>query len=191
MFKNKDKNFPRNLIGKRIREERKKKGITVDDLAANVGVSQSMISQIENGRTSPSLDTLWNISNCLEVPIFHFFKNINSDEIFIAKKSEQRIVKMLHPNVIYRLISPTTFKNFEIFELIVEPGKIEHLPILSHRGEEFGYIIEGEIEVQIDNDRYLLEEGDTIYFKSTKPHRFHNLTNKPSRGIWVMFSESL
>lgn len=190
MFKNKDKNFPSSLIGKRVREERKKKGITVEELATNVGISQSMISQIENGHTNPSLDTLWNISNYLGVPIFHFFKSINSNEIFITKKSEQPIVKMLHPNVIYRLISPSTFKNFEIFELIVEPGEIEHLPILSHRGEEFGYVIEGEIEVQVENDRYLLEEGDTIYFKSTKPHRFHNFTNKPSRGIWVMFSET-
>ena len=179
--------FPLDVVGSRIRQERKKLGITIEQLANNVGVSQGLISQIENGQTSPSLETLWKISSYLQIPIFHFFKSISSSDTYITRREEQREMKMLHPNIIYRLLSPSVFTNFEIFEMIVEPGDVSALPKLAHRGVEFGYILEGEIVVQLEHEMYHLQKGDSIYFKSSQPHRFFNPSTERSKGIWVMF----
>lgn len=178
--------FPKEVIGNRIRQYRKELGLTVEQLGQKTGISQSMISQIERGQVNPSLDTLWKLSYHLEVPVFYFFKNINRNSVNITRKEEQRIVTMLHPNVTYRLLSSTRDRKIEMMELIVEPGEVSHLPSLSHKGEECGYIIKGELEVIIDEERHHLKTGDSIYFDSTLPHKFYNPGTEQAIGIWAM-----
>jgi transcriptional regulator with XRE-family HTH domain len=178
--------FPKELIGKRVRQFRKEIGLTVEELAKRAGVSQSMISQIERGQTNPSLDTLWKLSYYLEVPVFSFFKNIAPSEVQITKRKDQKVMTMLHPNVTYRLISPTLDRRFELFELIVQPGEVSHLPQLSHQGEEIGFIIKGELELIIEDKTYYLETGDSIYFDSRMKHKFSNPGNEDAIGIWLM-----
>ncbi len=177
---------PKEIIGKRIRQFRREIGFTVEELAKKAGVSQSMISQIERGQTNPSLDTLWKLSYYLEVPVFSFFKNINSSQVYVTKRAEQKEMTMLHPNVIYRLISTGLDRRFELFELIVQPGEVAHLPQLAHQGEETGYIIQGELEVVIEEKTYYLETGDSIHFDSKLHHKFHNPGDKDAIGIWLM-----
>lgn len=178
--------FPKELIGRRVRQYRKEIGLTVEELAKKAGVSQSMISQIERGQTNPSLDTLWKLSYFLEVPVFSFFKNIAPMEVQVTKRKDQKVMTMLHPNVTYRLISPTLDRRFELFELIVQPGEVAHLPQLSHQGEEIGFITKGELELIIEDKAYFLETGDSIYFDSKMKHKFRNPGDTDAIGIWLM-----
>lgn len=178
--------FPKEVIGKRIRQCRKEIGLTVEQLGKKTGLSQSMISQIERGQVNPSLDTLWKLSYFLEVPVFSFFKNIERNPVNITRREEQNLVTMLHPNVTYRILSSTRDRKIELMELIVEPGQVSHLPSLAHKGEECGYIIKGELEVIIEDRQYYLETGDSIYFDSTLHHKFYNPGTEKAIGIWAM-----
>jgi len=182
--------FPKGVIGAHIRKIRKDKGMTVDEVAKRTGVSQSMVSQIENGLTNPSLDTLWKISHCLGVPVFSFFKELSGLDVKITKRDDQRLMKMLHPNVIYRILSPALENGLEVFELIVQPGEARHFPQLEHQGEEFGYLIQGRLEVIIEDRVHALETGDSIYFNSGQRHKFNNPGTEQAIGLWVMISKN-
>ncbi|WP_274364768.1 helix-turn-helix domain-containing protein [Paenibacillus thermotolerans] len=181
--------FPKGIIGTKIRKLRRELGLTVDELAKKTGLSQSMVSQIENGLTNPSLDTLWKISHCLGVPVFSFFKEITSSEVKVTKREDQKLMKMLHPNVIYRILSPALDNGIEVFELIVQPGEAKHFPQLNHQGEEFGYVVEGRLEVIIEDRVFRLDTGDSIYFNSGQKHKFNNPGPEPAVGLWVMISK--
>jgi transcriptional regulator with XRE-family HTH domain len=186
-MQNTDNMVPKELIGKRIRKIRKEKGYTVDELANKMGVSQSLISQIERGQVSPSLETLWKLSHAADVPVFYFLKNITSSNIHIRRKDEQKVIRMLHPNVTYRMLSPDIDRPIEVFELIVQPGKVGDFPKRSHQGEEFGYVTKGILEIELEDRTCRLETGDSIYFDSKIEHRFYNPGDEDAIGIWMMF----
>ncbi|SDZ64657.1 Transcriptional regulator, contains XRE-family HTH domain [Evansella caseinilytica] len=183
--------FPKKLIGERIREIRREKKLTMEAVAAKVGLSQSMLSHIENGQSNPSLDTLWKLSNVFEVPVFYFFKNLNHQAVEIKRFTEADYFSMLHPNVKYRLLSSNVSKKIEVFELVVEPEQQASLPLLSHGGVEWGYLVKGRLEVIVDHDSYSLEAGDFIHFDSTLKHQFVNRHTERAVGVWIMFSGRL
>lgn len=187
MEKKEELSFPKELIGNKIRKYRKEVGLTVVDLAAKIGLSQSALSQIERGLVNPSLDTLWRISYHLGVPVFSFFSDISPARVQVTRREEQKVMTMLHPNVVYRLISTALKGKCEVFELVVKPGEAADLPQLAHQGEECGYLIEGTLEVIIQDKVYKLQKGDSIYFDSTLEHKFYNPQQTDAVGIWVMF----
>lgn len=178
--------FPKELIGERIREIRKEKLITMSDLASRIELSQGMLSQIENGVSGPSLDTLWKLSNALDVPVFYFFKKLQRKPVEITRSEQQKSITMLHPNVHYRILSTNLSKKIEILELSVDPGCFSELESLSHNGEEWGYIIKGKLEVLIEEERHILNAGDTIHFDSKMEHKFYNPNSTVAIGIWIM-----
>lgn len=178
--------FPKEEVGKRIRHLRKVQALTAEDLAKLAGVSQSMISQIERGQVSPSLDTLWKISHCLKVPVFSFFESQDQEDVTITRKGEQQAMKRVRPNTHYQLLAPSSGKQISFFKVILEPGKDIESPLMFHSGEECGYVIEGSICVEIDGSSYTLHEGDSIYFDSNLPHRFLNTGDTVSVAVWAM-----
>lgn len=180
-------NFPSTVIGQKIRNVRKEKGLTIEELAQKIEVSQSMVSQIERGQANPSLDTLWKVSHVLGTPIFSFFENIEHRSVQVIKKEQQKTVKMLHPNVVYRLLTrSSSLRKIEFFELQVEPFHTGNLKQLAHSGEECGYIMKGEIVVAVEHEKHHLKVGDSIYFDSTLPHSFFNPGNETAIAIWAM-----
>ncbi len=177
---------PMEVIGLRIRTQRKKMGFTVDEVALKIGVSQSMISQVERGKAKPSLDTLWKLGLLLEVPLFYFFEGIEKEPVLVVRREEQEVLKLRHENVAYRVLAPFEGRKIEFFELIVRPGNREQLPPMQpHEGEECGVVIAGELEVLIEDRRYHLKKGDSIYFDSSYPHSFFNPGQEDAIGIWA------
>lgn len=178
--------FPKEEVGKRIRHLRKSQGFTADDLAKKAGVSQSMISQIERGQVSPSLETLWKMSHCLKVPIFTFFEADDQQEVTVIRKNEQVELKRVRPNTTYKVLSPSNGKQFCLFKLILDPGEVSDNPLVFHTGEECGVVLTGTMQVEVDGIFYELDEGDSIYFNSNLPHRFVNTSPQTSIAIWAM-----
>ncbi|MBN2981236.1 MULTISPECIES: helix-turn-helix domain-containing protein [Cohnella] len=178
--------FPKGVIGRRIRKIRKEQGLTVDELSKKAGLSQSMVSQIETGQTNPSLDTLWKISHGLNVPVFSFFQDIASSDVHLTKRQDQKTVNMLHPNVLYRALSPSLDNGFEMFEMRIRPGEAKPSPQLARQGREIGYLLEGELHVLIEDRTFRLEAGDSIVFESSQKHEFYNPGDGDAVGIWVM-----
>lgn len=177
--------LPIGVIGERIRSKRKEANLTVDEVAEKIGLSQSMVSQLERGKAKPSLDTLWKLSIIFDVSLSYFFEGIKKNSVFLSRREEQEILTMRHPNVQYRVLAPLTCTKLEFFEIIVSPDRGEKIVPLPHQGEEGGIVLHGEIEVTIGDETYLLKQGDSIYFDSTKPHAFRNPGTEPAIAIWT------
>ncbi|RKJ30246.1 XRE family transcriptional regulator, partial [Butyricicoccus sp. 1XD8-22] len=94
--------------------------------------------QIERGQASPSLETLWKISTILEVPIFRFLRESFDEKIKVLRSEENEEIKILHPNVRYKMLIPNPLKKIDVMELLVEPNSEFIPPELSHNGDEFG-----------------------------------------------------
>lgn len=178
--------FPKEEVGKRIRYLRRMQVLTAEELAKRAGISQSMISQIERGQVSPSLETLWKMSHCLKVPVFSFFENEDQEAVTIMRKGEQQEVKRVRPNIMYQLLAPSSGKQISFFKLILEPGKDVDSPMMFHSGEECGYMVQGSMLAEVDGKMYTLNEGDSIYFDSKLPHRFLNKGDTMSMAVWAM-----
>lgn len=178
--------FPKEEVGKRIRYLRRLQGLTSDELAKLTGVSQSMISQIERGQVSPSLETLWKLSHSLKVPVFSFFETEESNAVTICRSGEEKLIKRVRPNVSYQLLSPSTGKQMSFFKMVVEPGEELDTPFMYHSGEECGIMLRGSIRIEVEGETHMIYEGDSIYFDSSLPHRFMNTGKVDAVAIWAM-----
>lgn len=180
--------FPKGEIGKRVRYLRRLQGLTSEELARSAGVSQSMISQIERGLVSPSLETLWNLSHSLKVQIFSFFDTDIATAVSITRAGEANVVKRVRSNVSYELLSPSTGKQMSFFKMIVAPGEDLDTPYLFHGGEECGMILSGCLRIELEGECHTLCQGDSIYFDSSQPHRFFNIGKEDAVAVWTMTS---
>ncbi|MEK4484650.1 helix-turn-helix domain-containing protein [Psychrobacillus sp. FSL H8-0484] len=178
--------FPKEEVGKRIRYLRRLQGLTSEELARLAGVSQSMISQIERGQVSPSLETLWKLSHSLKVPVFSFFETEVSNAVTITRAGETNSIKRVRPNVSYQLLSPSTGKQMSFFKMIVAPGEDLDSPLMYHAGEECGLMLVGSLSVEVEGEIHTIYEGDSIYFDSTLPHRFMNVSDEDAVAVWAM-----
>lgn len=161
------------IIGNRIREDRKRKGFTLLEIAEKIGLSTSYLSQIENGRVNINISNLEAIGKALGTPIANFFLETTDPEISVVRMKERHWYKL----------SENTSESL----LLKSPGSLEvaviHLELgantghpNSHPGEEFSYVSRGSIRITINDVRsFDLHEGDVIYYKSDKNHRWENI----------------
>jgi transcriptional regulator with XRE-family HTH domain len=180
-------------LGEKIRGRRMELGLKGLDLAKKSGLSPGFISQIERGLVNPSVSTLKKIGDALNIPIGALFEEITPEEEkkeFSVSKSpivHENQRKILSPNkgVTFYLLNPDMTGDIEFILDIFEPGATTGEELYSHAGEECGLILEGELEVQLENKKYLLKKGDSITFKSTILHKKTNPGESRSISIWA------
>lgn len=180
-------------IGQRIKKKRIELGLRGIELAKKSGLSPGFISQIERSLVNPSVSTLKKIGNAMNVPIGTFFEETSSKvetNEFSMNKSpvvHENQRKMLSPNkgVIFYLLNPDMSGDIEYILDILESGATTGKELYSHPGEECGLILEGELEVQLEEKKYVLKKGDSITFKSTILHRKTNTGKSKSISIWA------
>ncbi|MDO8445525.1 MAG: XRE family transcriptional regulator [Deltaproteobacteria bacterium] len=170
---------------KKLREESK---LSLRELGEKTGLSASFLSQIELGQVSPSIASLENIANAMNVHITHFFDDQTKPDSIVMRRSERkRIYSQGSKAIIQPLAHKISKKKIEPFMLTLEVGgeSGEH-PYSSHHGEEFGIILQGKVRFTLEEKEYLLEEGDSVYFNSTKPHKWENMGDKETIIILVI-----
>lgn len=162
-------------IGKRIKLIRKKKGITISNLANDAGVSNGLISRIENGRTIPSLPVLLQLISSLDIDASTFFESVEKkagakfihvkkeDQLFLEKEVEAK-------GFTYFQIFGKTFNavGFEAVILTVSPGSYREKVITD--AWEFKYILSGNCWYVIGDEDVYVSKGDSIYFNGRLPH---------------------
>jgi transcriptional regulator with XRE-family HTH domain len=170
-------------LGRQIRAARRHAGLTLGALAGAVGVSQSLISQVERGLASPSIGTLRRIAGALDVPIAALFVGdgvSSSDERdragrrLLVRKHERKGLHVPRSKVVYELLTPDLNRRIEFLWIVYEPGSVTHPDPMSHPGEENAVCLEGSVVVSVDGQEFVLEEGDSISFDSGRPHRVEN-----------------
>lgn len=175
-------------IGERMRELRKDRGLSIQELADRVGLSIGMISQIERGLSTPSLRSLRLLAEALNVPVSWFFASAkrHSESRHIVRRGQRRRLRVPDVGVVQELLLPDSASGIEIYEVTLEPGGNSGPEAYTHQGEKFGLVIEGELQLLIDSETHSLETGDSFHFPSVRPHRFANSGAIPARFVWIV-----
>lgn len=186
-------------MGERLRAARQAQGLTLRELAQRLGVSPSMISQIETGRASPSVSTLYAIANELHVSLDELLFNdrrpsaaqddrapANLDPMLQRADSRRRI--RLASGVEWERLTPLAEPDTEFLYVTYEVGGASTIEddFQRHPGHEWGFVLEGQLEVRIGFEEYILSAGDSISFDSTIPHRLANPGDVPAHAIWFV-----
>lgn len=171
-------------IGREIRTLRKQKGMSIQTLAQKSGLSASIISQMERDLTTPSVETLWNVSEALDVHISYFFCELDDNKNVIRANRRRKII-LPDSHITYEQLSPLNRK-MEILLVKIEPGECDYDKLISHEGEEWGYVIQGIMKIKYGFTEYILHEGDSIYLDSTVPHRYVNIGDVTVISFWAM-----
>ncbi|WP_445487589.1 helix-turn-helix domain-containing protein [Niallia sp. 03133] len=171
----------------RIRELRKKQGLTLMELAEKTGLSSSLLSQIERGLVDPTVSSFWKICTALNVPLTYFFPGSEEDRLLV-RKGEHRLLEFSNSKVRYHELIPNRTGKQEFLLVEIQPGEMSEKELVSHPGEESGFVLKGELTVALGEEEIHLKEGDSIHFLSTTPHRYLNRGKETAVSIWVMTS---
>jgi transcriptional regulator with XRE-family HTH domain len=173
------------VIGLIVKELRSRRGMTLEELAEKSGCSPGFLSQLERNLVAPSIVTLYAIAEVLGVKITDFFPDVTNPTKVVRAK-ERGTFKIEGSAINY---SPLTTKfphaALQGFILTFTPSK-QALPTdeyRAHLGEEFIYILDGELQISVGNNSYALSAGDSIYFKSNTKHCLENHTDQPTVAI--------
>lgn len=169
-------------IGVKIKELRILKGLTQEELADRAELSKGFISQLERDLTSPSIATLMDILQCLGTTLGEFFNETVEEQIVFSKNDYFEKLDPELKNEI-RWIIPNAQKNMmEPILLTLEAGGSTY-PDNPHEGEEFGYVLQGNISIHLGNKIYKAKKGESFYYVSDKKHY---LTSKSGAVlVWV------
>jgi quercetin dioxygenase-like cupin family protein len=157
-------------------------------LAKKIGISASFLSQVECGKASPSLATLKNISDTLSTTIGNLIGEAQKlQESPIVKASERKHVQEVGKGIsLYLLTSRDPNKQMEPLLFKLKEGATSGVQSYKHFGQEFVLVLMGAIEVTLNDMTYILRKGDSIYFNSSVPHAFKNISKEEAEAVWVV-----
>jgi transcriptional regulator with XRE-family HTH domain len=184
-------------IGARLQGLRKQHRYSIRRLAANAGVSASLVSDIERGRVEPSISTLKALSGALGTTLAFFFTESEETTGRVVAASQRDVIAVdgaprsqaarsaIHTaGVRFELASPPDSGTMEAIYGRYEVGASLG-DAISHEGEEWGMVLSGRLKVWVGEEIYFLDPGDSIGFPSTIPHRMENVADEPTEYIWI------
>ncbi|MGN6243458.1 MAG: helix-turn-helix domain-containing protein [Motilibacteraceae bacterium] len=220
-------------LGARLRAVRQRSGLSLREVARQLGVSPSFVSQLENGKSQPSVATLYSLSQLLGVSIDELFKPDGQSSPTAGGKgkggrsrarsaqpsvqdvlsrgdlgspaeawpADQGMAKLsrvtpedrsrivMDSGVIWEQLAKNTGDALDFIEIIYPVGSSSTTDqrMLRHTGYEYGFLLEGELEVTVGFDSFTLRPGESMGFDSSVPHLFRNTGSIPARGIWCVY----
>jgi transcriptional regulator with XRE-family HTH domain len=208
---------PVEYLGPRLKEIRLKTGLSLREVARQLDVSPSFVSQIENSKSQPSVATLYAIARLLGVPVDVLFEShwngetnaedkTKSDQVsrdnfetpadawdvsrarISAVNPHNRSAITMDTGVTWERLAATAERDVNFMEIVYEPGSESNssAEMMVHQGYEYGYSLEGELEVTIGDLILSIPKGHSIGFDSSIPHKFRNNGLVQFRGIWFV-----
>lgn len=184
-------------LGSEMRQVRKARLLTLKDLAAATGISVSHLSAIERSATSPSIEVVHKIATALDIdPDWFFARRPGSgpmERAYVVRKRNRRDLNRLYREDKTQIGLSDELLSSSIAGQILM-GIAEYEPhserpghtIYQHAGEQHGFILEGKLELQLENEFITLQEGDSFSFPTEIIHNARNRTDKPARLIWAI-----
>jgi transcriptional regulator with XRE-family HTH domain len=161
-------------LGKRLADLRRKRGLATGELAARAKVTSGFISQLEHNKTSPSLTTLQRVAAALDVPLTYLL--LEEDlRPQVVRQHERQVIPLGQDGLCASLVSPLLSQQLELVVLDLPRGTISWPQSRSHEGQECHLVLRGTIRAYYGEDSYLLDEGDSILWDGTVPHRMENV----------------
>jgi len=174
-------------VGADIRALRKARGLTLAELALQVGRSVGWLSQIERGLTEPSISDLRRLADALEQPLSLFFgpaEGPEEERQHIVRWNSRRILGTAAEGLTEQLLSPDLSGSFEIVRSVFDPGAELGHPAIRPT-EEAGYLVAGRLDLWIGERFFELRPGDSFRFAG-EPYRWRNPGTEPAVAIWVI-----
>jgi transcriptional regulator with XRE-family HTH domain len=205
-------------VGNLIRRERQRQGLSLRELARRVGVSASMLSQVETDRTRPSVSTIYAIATELGLSIDALLSDTEaapaaeaaaaaagpphrrgqapppaSDLACQLVRPEERRKLELESGVTWELLSDLLPHMVDFMFVTYEPGgrSSSSGKLMRHTGTEFAFLLRGKLKIQVGFDEYILQPGDALAFDSSEPHLLVNEGTEPAEGIWFVLGRRL
>ena len=200
---------PDGFLGQRIRSERERRDLGLRAFAKMVDVSPSFISQVENGKTRPSVQTLYTIANVLGLTLDDFFAAVPTDAAprglhgadngrrdgaprqptdGPVQRGDRRRVLHLESGVRWERLTALGDRGVDFLYVVYEPGgsSTTDNKHQRHPGHEYGYVLAGRLWVTVGFDEYELGPNDSITFDATVPHVICNRSEEPTTAIWCV-----
>ncbi len=175
------------IVNSNIKLYRKRRQMTLKEVAQELDVSISFLSQIENGKAMPSLATLKKIADALNTTIGVLVgEDKAASKNPIVREKERRSIKEIGSGLKIEMLA-TQDPNMQLEPVLftfAENGSTGDFS--QHFGQEFVFVISGSLEINLDGKKYILNKGDSIYFDSYRPHFFHNRNNGVTRAIRII-----
>ncbi|WP_329295281.1 XRE family transcriptional regulator [Streptomyces pseudovenezuelae] len=201
-------------VGVRIRQARLERGLGLRALAREVGVSASLVSQIETGKSQPSVSTLYAITTALGISVESLFEAretaaavgsatvVHALATFAADPGRrigplvtpgEREVLELDSGVVWERLGHVPGTDVDFLLVTYRPGGSSSGSggLMRHPGTEYGYLTSGELVLTLGFDEQVLRPGDAVSFESTTPHRYRNDGDEPAVGVWFVSSHTV
>jgi transcriptional regulator with XRE-family HTH domain len=200
-------------VGRRLRARREERRLSLRELARRLGISPSAVSQIETGKSRPSVSTLYAIVTELGMSLDELFTSSNqesdrrderaprdparpvaratpdgtSEERYVQRADSRRSIE-LEAGVHWERLTPQADAetDFLLVTYGVGGASSEGRRFIRHSGREYGFVLEGRLEVTVGFERYELGPGDSICFDSSTPHLLRNVGPEPAKGVWIV-----
>ncbi len=170
-------------LGAKIREYRKAQELTLTELAKQCNISPSFLSQIERDQANPSIATLHVIAEVFGRPLAAFFERPGQNHSYqqptetlakVVRADQRKILTYPGSGIRNELLSPDLKRDIQMMRVVIPPGADTGDIPLVHEGEECGFVLQGQVEIWVGDEHYILGPGDAIYQSSTIPHRSRN-----------------
>jgi transcriptional regulator with XRE-family HTH domain len=205
---------PNAQIGERLRAEREQMGLSLRKMAARLKISPSALSQIETGRSRPSVSTLYALVSELGISFDALFagqpparseqaasaapndgitvRAMSHDPDLIVQRADNRKTIELESGVLWERLNPTGDRDVEFLEVTYDVGGASSAgeTYVRHSGREYGVVLSGQLSVTVGFDEFELSVGDSICFDSSVPHRLAAMGDEPARAIWFVIGRA-
>ena len=170
-------------IGVKIKQLRLQRGLTQEELAARTELTKGFISQLERDLTSPSIATLMDILAALGTDVAGFFREsqeepvvYSADDMFVKEENDGYTIRWLVTNAQKNALEPI---------LVTIPAGVSGAEDDPHEGEEFGYVLSGNVTLVVGDNKYRVKKGGSFYFRPTRVHYLVNNSRSDASVLWV------
>ena len=183
--------MPEASLGSRIKKARRKKQLTLRDLAQKVGLSNAFLSQLERDIVSPSVNSLRKIGAALGTKVGSFFEDEEKKDFLLIRKDGRKRFSWENSKGHCQVLA-SGMLNIQMEPLLITlaPGAKTGERVNLHEGEEFGIVLKGEVQLLLDDKEYIMREGDSVYYKSSNSHKVVNIGRTKADILWVIFTAS-
>jgi len=185
-----------NLVGSKIKGLRESKNISVEEMSERSGLSAEQITSIENDQQLPSLGPLIKVARALGVRLGTFLDDNDALGPVVSRAADREDDSISFSNdsadarknmEYHALAKQKAGRNMEPFIIDVQPNKDKEFKLSAHEGEEFIYVMSGELEIAYGKDNYILHEGDSIYYDSIVKHHVHGSADTGAKILAVVY----
>lgn len=172
-------------LGIEIRRARIERSLTLSDLASKTGLSVSMLSMLERGKTGVSVGTLVALASALGVPVSDLFRDTRAAETALTRVEDQSEIT-IGSGVVRRLVVQDRERGIEVTMLQIPSGDHTGLDPIRHEGHEYVTVLEGTVVVEVGDQSHTLREGDALQLDAQNLHRFANNAAVTARMMLVL-----